>query len=89
MDTDLERMSREQLILEVKKLREGIRLHRDSTRHELYWHHPALWGLLSEQTDPVPVVPEWPQFILGCVKYRQLHDEQASDAPGTKEPYQE
>ena len=42
MDTDLERMSREQLILEVKKLRQGIRQHRDSTRHELCWHHPAL-----------------------------------------------
>jgi hypothetical protein len=32
----------------VKKLRQGIRRHRDSTRHELCWHHPALWGLLPE-----------------------------------------
>jgi hypothetical protein len=30
MDTDLEQMSHEQLIEEVKKLRQGIRQHRDS-----------------------------------------------------------
>jgi len=89
MDTDLEQMSRAQLIEEVKKLRQGIRQHRDSTRHELCWHHPALWGLLPEKTDPVPVVPDWPQFIQGCVRYRLSLDEQAPDAPRTKGPHQE
>jgi hypothetical protein len=89
MDTDLEQMSREQLIEEVKKLRQGIRRHRDSNGHELCWHHPELWRLLPEKTDPVPVVPDWPQFIQGCVKYRQSLDEQASDAPRTTESYQE
>jgi hypothetical protein len=49
MDEDLDRMSREQLIDEVKKLRQGIRGHRDSTRLELCWHHLALWGLLPEK----------------------------------------
>jgi hypothetical protein len=34
MDDDLERMSREQLIAEVKLLRSGIREHRDSSLHE-------------------------------------------------------
>jgi hypothetical protein len=87
MDADLEQMSREQLIEEVKKLRQGIRQHRDSSGHELCWHHPALWGLLPEKTDPVPVVPEWPQFIQGCVMYRQSLDEQAPDALRTKESY--
>lgn len=87
MDADLEQMSREQLIEEVKKLRQGIRQHRDSSGHELCWHHPALWGLLPEKTDPVPVVPEWPQFIQGCVRYRQSLDEQAPDALRTKESY--
>src|SRR5262245_51519811 len=89
MDEDLEKMSREQLIAEVRALRRGIRRHRDSTLHELCWHHPALWGLLPETTDPVPVVPEWPQFIQGCVRYRQSLDEQAPDAPRTNEPYPE
>ena len=87
MDTDLERMSREQLIEEVMKLRQGIRKHRDSTSHDLCWHHPALWGLLPEKTDPVPVVPDWPQFMQGCVRYRQSLDEQALAAPRTKESY--
>lgn len=88
MDTDLERMAREQLIEEVMKLREGIRKHRDSARHELCWHHPALWGLLPERTDPLPVVPDWPQFLQGCLRYRQSLDEQVPDALRTKEPYQ-
>jgi hypothetical protein len=88
VDTDLEQMSREQLIEEIKKLRQGIRQHRDSERHELCWHHPALWGLLPEKTDPVPVVPDWPQFMEGCVRYRRSLDEQLPDAPGTDETYQ-
>ena len=87
MDTDLEGMSRMQLVAEVVKLRAGIRAHRDSTKHQLCWHHPALWGLLPEKTDPVPVVPGWPQFLRGCVQYRQSLDEQAPDAPRTDEPY--
>lgn len=89
MDTDLEQMSREQLVEEVKKLRQGIRQHRDSTGQELCWHHPALWGLLPEKTDPLPVVPEWPQFLRGCVRYRESLDEQAPLAPRSQEPYQE
>ena len=89
MDKDLEIMSREQLVEEVKKLRQGIRRHRDSTGHELCWHHPALWGLLPEKTDPVPTVPEWPQFLRGCIKYRQSLDEQASAAPRMKKGYEE
>ena len=87
MDTDLEQMSREQLIEEVKKLRQGIRRHRDSSGHELCWHHPELWGLLPEKTDPVPVVPDWAQFIQGCVKYRQSLDEQAPDTCIKKAPF--
>ena len=86
VDEDLAPMSREQLVEEVRKLRAGIRRHRDSTGQELCWHHPALWGLLPEKTDPVPTVPDWPQFIQGCVKYRLSLDEQAPNAPRTSEP---
>lgn len=88
LDTDLEAMSREQLIAEARKLREGIRKHRDCSGHELCWHHPALWGLLPEKSDPIPVVPEWPQFLEGCVRYRQSLDEQAPDAPRSSKPYE-
>lgn len=89
MDSDLEDMSREQLIAEIKKLREGIRKHRDSTGHELCWYHPELWGLLPEKTDPVPTVPAWPRFMEGCVRYRRSLDKQAAEAPRTGESFEE
>ena len=89
LDDDVERMTREQLVMEVVKLREGIRNHRDGTRHELCWHHPQLWGLLPEKTDPLPEVPGWPQFLEGCLKYRRSLDEQLPDAPCTRKPYHE
>jgi hypothetical protein len=89
MDTDLDQMSKEQLIAEVRKLRAGIRKHRDSSGHALCWHHPDLWTLLPEKTDPVPIVPEWPQFMLACIRYRQSLDKQAPDARRTSESYED
>ncbi|MEZ0470612.1 hypothetical protein [Luteimonas salinilitoris] len=89
MDTDLESMSRERLVAEVKRLRQGIREHRDSTGHALCWHHPALWGLLPEKLDPQLAVPDWPQFLRGCIHYRQSLDEQLPDAPRSDAPYRE
>lgn len=83
MDEDLDTLSREQLLAEVKALRAGIRKHRDSTGQELCWHHPALWALLPERTDPLPAVPPWPEFLEGCVRYRRSLDEQGPDARPT------
>jgi len=87
MDADLDSMSREALIAEARKLRDGIRKHRDSSEHALCWHHPELWGLLPERTDPVPIVPAWPQFMAGCIRYRTSLDTQAPNAPRTARPY--
>jgi hypothetical protein len=87
IDEDLEGMPREELISEIRRLRAGIRKHRDASSHELCWHHPALWGLLPEKTDPVPRVPDWPQFLRGCIHYRQSLDEQAPHAPRTSEEH--
>jgi hypothetical protein len=84
MDEDLTNLDREALIAEVKRLRTGIRKHRDATGHELCWHHPQLWGLLPESTDPLPTVPDWPQFLRGCLKYRESLDDQLAQAPRTK-----
>jgi hypothetical protein len=81
MDDDLESFSQERLIEEVKKLRQAIRAHRDSSGHDLCWHHPQLWSLLPERTAPAIAVPEWPQFLRGCIRYRQSLDTQAADAP--------
>jgi hypothetical protein len=81
MDDDLESMDRDALLVEVRKLRAAIRVHRDSTGHDLCWHHPALWSLLPEKTRPEIAVPPWPKFMRGCIRYRQSLDEQAADAP--------
>jgi hypothetical protein len=34
-------------------------------------------------------VPEWPQFIRGCVRYRQSLDVQAAHAPRTTQELQQ
>ncbi|MCR6479839.1 hypothetical protein NU688_27035 [Variovorax sp. ZS18.2.2] len=81
MDEDLDALTREALIAEVRKLRAAIRQHRDSSGHELCWHHPDLWALLPDKRDPRFIVPDWPQFMRGCVRYRQSLDEQVPDAP--------
>ena len=86
-DADLDAMSRDELLAEVRRLRDGIRAHRDNTEHELCWHQPGLWGLLPEGTDPQPVVPTWPEFLRGCVRYRQSLDDQLPNAPRTDRPY--
>ncbi len=74
LDADLETLDRVALIAEIKRLRAGIRAHRDSSGHDLCWHHPELWGLLPEQIDPAVAVPAWPQFLRGCVTYREALD---------------
>ncbi len=88
MDEDLDTQSREQLIGEIKKLRSAIREHRDASGHDLCWHHPGLWSLLPEKSDPRVVVPDWPQFMRGCIKYRQSLDEQISEAPRSTQEFQ-
>lgn len=89
MDEDLNSKTKDQLILEVKLLRAAIREHRDSTEHELCWHHPKLWSLLPEKNDPKIKVPEWPQFLRGCLAYRQSLDEQKPEAPRTTKEFDE
>jgi hypothetical protein len=71
MDEDLDGMSREQLTAEIRRLRAGIRDHRDSSGHKLCWHHPQLWGLLPEPIPDHIAVPPWPKFLRGCVAYRE------------------
>lgn len=85
MDEDIEHFTQEQLINEIKKLRHGIRTHRDSTKHDLCWHHPQLWNLLPEKIEPEIAVPAWPQFMRGCLKYRESLDRQRPDSPRVEE----
>ncbi|MEX0406523.1 hypothetical protein ABGN05_12670 [Aquibium sp. LZ166] len=81
MDEDLERMDRDALLVEARKLRNAIRAHCDATSHDLCWHHSDMWALLPERLDPAIAVPPLSKFMRGCICYRQSLDEQASDAP--------
>ena len=85
MDEDIENWERAELVAEVKRLRAAIREHRDSSGQELCWYHPQLWRVLPEAATGMPKVPEWPQFLRGCIKYRQSLDEQLPKAPRTQE----
>lgn len=87
MDEDLKRMTREQLIEEAVRLREGIRRHKANSGHDLCWYQPDLWGLLPEYASAPVEVPDWPQFMAGCVRYRRSLDEQLPLAPRMKEEF--
>jgi len=85
MDDDVDKMDRAALAAEVRRLRAAIREHRDSSGHELCWHHPQLWSLLPEGAAALPVVPDWPQFLRGCLKYRESLDRELPQAQRSDE----
>ncbi len=80
-DEDLLLMDREALIAEAKRLRAGIRQHRDASGHDLCWYHPQLWSLLPEPMEPDVAVPPWPKFMRGCVAFRSSLDRELAGAP--------
>ena len=79
MDEDLDRLDHAGLLAETKRLRAGIRRHRDASGQDLCWYHPDLWGLLPDTPTP-PTVPAWPTFLAGCLKYRASLGRSATDA---------
>jgi hypothetical protein len=81
LDDDLEGMSRDDLVAEVKRLRDGIRAHRDGSGHELCWHHPQLWSLLPKPLSAEIAFPPWPKFLRGCVRYREALERELPSAP--------
>jgi hypothetical protein len=81
LDDDLITMSRDQLLEETRRLRAAIRKHRDSSGHDLCWHHPQLWRLLPEPIPANIAVPPWGQFLRGCLKYRESLERELPDAP--------
>ena len=89
MDEDVESLSRDELVAEVKKLRAGIRGHRDCSGHDLCWHHPKLWDLLPERVAPEVAVPPWDKFMRGCVAYRRSLEVELPSAPVDDRDYQE
>jgi hypothetical protein len=80
-DKDLDAMDHATLLAAARAMRQAIRTHRDSSGHELCWHHPDMWALLPDAPAGGQVVPEWPQFMRGCIRYRQSLDQQLAEAP--------
>ncbi len=80
-DSDLDAMDQAALLAAAKAMRAAIREHRDSTGHDLCWYHPDLWNLLPDAQAARPEVPDWPQFMRGCVRYRASLDSQLQGAP--------
>ena len=49
---------------------------------------PRLSGRLPESGSAQPRVPDWPQFLRGCIKYRESLDRDLPDAPRVEDEYQ-
>ncbi|WJV44346.1 hypothetical protein [Streptomyces flavofungini] len=81
LDEDLRDLTRGKLEAEVRRLRAAVRRHRDSSGHDLCWHHPQLWDLLPERVEPAVAVPPWPRFLRGCVRYRESLEAELPQAP--------
>lgn len=71
MDEDLQTMSNQELQLEVIKLRNAIRQHRDAQGHNLCWFVPELWNLLPDHKEVSPNPPPLDEFLQCCKSYRQ------------------
>lgn len=89
LDRDLDGLGFQALLGEAKRMRRAIRAHRDATGHDLCWHHPDLWDLLPDKKPIDVTVPDWPQFLRGCIHYRASLDRQLPAAPRTFKEYGE
>ena len=86
-DADLDAMDRDTLLAAARAMRAAIRAHRDSTGHDLCWHHPDLWALLPDRPRGGQVVPDWPQFLRGCIAYRTALEQELGGAPRTQKEF--
>ena len=87
-DADLDAMDPAALAAEARRLRVAIRAHRDSSGHDLCWHWPELWALLPDTPPGGQVVPDWPQFMRGCIRYRASLDAELAHAPRTDREFE-
>lgn len=88
-DSDLDNLTKEQLVCIVIELRNAIRTHKSCSEHDLCWFQPDLWSLLPEVKGEEIEVPDWPQFMRGCVKYRESLDTQLPNALRIKKEFTE
>jgi hypothetical protein len=45
------------------------------------------WGLLPERVAPEIAIPPWPNFLRGCVKYRESLDRELPAARAAEVEY--
>ena len=88
LDSDLDALAYEDLLRCAKDMRAAIRAHRDASGHDLCWYHPDLWAQLPD-TAARPQVPDWPQFMRGCIRYRASLDTELADAPRSNKEFSE
>jgi len=88
-DADLDDMEHDQLLAEARKLRAAIREHRDASGHDLCWHWREMWALLPDAPKGGQEVPDWPQFMRGCVRYRAALDRELAEAPRTDREFEQ
>ncbi len=88
-DADLDAMDHARLLAHARAMRQAIRAHRDASGHDLCWHHPDLWNLLPDPPKGGQAVPDWPQFMAGCIRYRAALDRELEGAPRVKGEYGE
>jgi hypothetical protein len=88
-DADLEDMDRDALLAQARAMRAAIRAHRDASGHDLCWHHPEMWALLPDRPEAGQVVPDWPTFLAGCLRYRAALDRELAEAPRGDEEFGE
>jgi hypothetical protein len=48
-----------------------------------------MWALLPDESAVLPIVPEWPQFMRGCIRYRQSLDQQLAEAPRSDREFEQ
>jgi hypothetical protein len=87
LDADLDALDRDALVAAARAMRGAIRAHRDSTGHDLCWHHPQMWALLPDSPKGGQVVPDWPQFLRGCIAYRTALERELARAPRTQKEF--
>lgn len=87
-DGDLDALDHAALLAAAKAMRAAIRAHRDASGHDLCWYHPALWSLLPDPPAARPSVPDWPQFMRGCITYRSALDRELAAAQRTTEEFE-
>jgi hypothetical protein len=78
-DSDLEALNRDQLVAEVKRLRAGIRTHRDSTGHDLAPSRSL--GTAARTGRARSGRTALAEILRGCLRYREALERELPDAP--------